>query len=286
MPFYVTLEVYNSAGERVRSLFDGYLSGMPTGSTLQPAMLVDWTGVLSLQLPTGVTDRNGVGTLTWDGSNDGGQAVSNGSYWFKFETYQSGGQVADYSLGCLVNRPDNADSLGIYNSAGERVASLPLPAGADADSFSLSTHSGSSFDATVPLSGGGTSTVHWDGLNADGQPVDNGVYSVRAEAHGSSHDEAFTLLHGPSGNGSLMVGPNPLGPGQGHWILRFDARPGQTAVARLYDLAGEAVRQVQGPANGSLNLDARGLAGGIYLLRLDVDGAQAYHRSARLAVIH
>jgi hypothetical protein len=251
---------------------------------VQPPLLADWAGRVAVQLPRGVSTREGRTAFEWDGSNDGGQAVSNGSYWFKFEVRQSDDRVTAFTLGVLVSRPDQPEALGVYNSAGERVARLPLPEGADASAFQLSASSGSGFDAIVPLKGGGSVTIPWDGNGTHGQPLSSGTYWVRAETKGPSRSEAFSLLQGPRSSGSLQVGPNPLG-SQGAWRLVFEPRPGQQARAQLYDLSGALVKRAQGPANGRLDLSAEGLAGGVYLLVLQVDGPLPYRLIAKLAVV-
>jgi hypothetical protein len=236
-------------------------------------------------MPAGVTDRYGTHAFWWDGTNDNGQPVSNGGYWFKWEVEDPGQHVNVYSIGVQVSRPDQADALGIYNSAGERVARLALPPGADAGSFSLSTVSGPGFTATVPVGTSGTATVTWNGLSDEGRLVANGTYWVRAETKGLSRSESFSLLRGPIGNGSLTAGPDPLLRGQDAWDLRFEARPGATARAELYDLAGESVRVAEGPADGRLSLGAGGLSGGLYILVFQVDGPQGYLQRCKLALI-
>lgn len=285
VPFAVSLGVYNGAGERVRRLFDGRLSGPPTGAVVEPSLLADWEGAAWVRLPPGVSTRDGQTAFAWDGRNDNGQAVDNGSYWFKFEVEQSDGKVTSFVLGVLVGRPDQARALGVYNSAGERVAWLALPPGADAEGFRLDASSGPGFKASLPLAGGGEAQVAWDGLNERGWPVADGTYWVRAGSQGTGRSEAFTLLKAPPGPGRLLAGPNPLGPGSSAWGLRFDPRPGAQALAVLYSLAGEAVRRAAGPADGTLTLPAQGLAPGLYLLVLEVGGARPYRQSAKLAVM-
>jgi hypothetical protein len=190
----------------------------------------------------------------------------------------------DYALGVQVVRPEKTEFLGVYNSAGERVARLGVPAGADAAQFQLSAVSGAGFTATMPLGASGTASVGWSGLNDEGQPVANGSYLIRAETTGLSRSEPFTLLRGPAGDGALIAGPDPL-QGDVDWQLRFDPRPGAWARAELYDLAGERVRLAEGPANGALRLASQGLSGGVYLLDFSVNGADGYRQRRQLALV-
>ena len=283
VPYYLELGVYNSAGERVKVLFTGGVSGSPAGATVLPGLLASWDAPIAIQFPGGVVTRDGQSIFTWDGTNQQGQAVSNGGYWIKFDVYEPNDHITTWTLGVQVVRPTRATALGVYNSAGERVAELPLPPGADATSFTLDANSGPSarIRVTTPT---GPQWVTWNGLSANGKPIDGGVYLIRAESDGVSRSEAFTLIKAPTGDGSLFAAPNPLGHGQGTWTLFFEPRPGATAHARLYDVAGEQVGFADGPATGQLELPGSGLAGGSYLLLLDVDGAAPYRRKFKLAV--
>jgi len=278
------LGVYNSAGERVKVLFDGNISGSPVGSQLSSnGLLSSWDAPLNLIMPPGVTTRDGDTTFTWDGSNQQGQAVSNGSYWLKFDVFEPNSHVTTWVLGAQVVRPARANALGVYNSAGERVAKLDLPVGADAGSFQLLESSGSNARIQVSTTSG-PQVLLWDGTGGQGIPADGGTYLIRAETDGVSRLEAFTLIKAPLGNGSVLGAPNPLDSGTSAWTLYFEARPAATARAWLYDVAGELVRSAAGPASGTLQLDGSGLAGGPYLLVLDVDGAAPYRQKAKLAV--
>lgn len=283
-PYHVILAVYNSAGERVRILYDGLLSGPPGGATTQPGLLAEWNSTVDLLLPPGVTTPYGQDRFRWDGTNSAGQAVANGTYLFKADVDTSTGSVVSYTWGVQVVLPERSLGIGIFNSAGELVARLPVPPGADASNFNVLSPSGETLTLVLPQAGGSRS-LFWDGLNRQGRPASPGLYWVRSLDSSSGRSQPFTLLKAAPGLGRLSAGPNPLSAGAAAFHLLFEARPGAQAWATLYNLAGEAVAEVRGDAGtGRLSLPAGHLADGIYLLILDVNGVQAYRRSLKLAV--
>jgi hypothetical protein len=283
IPYYLQMAVYNSAGERVKVIFEGGVSGSPVGSRLAPSLLSTWDAQLDIVFPDGVTTQDGTHSFSWDGNNQQGQGVSNGMYWIKFDVYEPNSHLTTWTLGAQVVRPMRTSALGVYNTAGERIARLDLPAGADASTFRLEAPSGTRALIHVDTSSGPQVLV-WDGMGGQGSPAAAGSYLIRAETDGLSRGEPFVLLKAPLSNGSLVAAPNPLGRGQGAWLITFEPRPGAQANAWVFNVAGERVRAVRGPADGRLWLPAEGLAGGYYLLVLEVDGSAPYRQKAKLAV--
>jgi hypothetical protein len=287
MPYQLTLSVYNSAGERVKLVYVGGVSAWPGNSTLSPAIVSAWSGAGSaarLMLP-GVTP-DGSSSIGWDGSNQQSQPVANGTYTMKMDIQDQYGDVTTVTLSVLVLRPAQGQSISIFNGAGERVGQLALPADADLNSLTLEQGSGSEarLDYQSPSGGG---QVVWTGLNPDGSRIANGSYLLRAQGPDGSKALAFTLLRGPVDGGRLLVSPNPVLSGEDR--LRMDyAVPdgGLTVHARLYNLAGELVREAIDPVgNGTLWMTVSGLSSGIYLVVLDVDGPNAYRQKQKVALV-
>jgi flagellar hook assembly protein FlgD len=206
MPFRLVLGVYNSAGERVKQLYDGGVSAWPGNSVVTPPVIGDWGSIAYLKLlgNAQLPDRNDV--IGWDGTNEQDQPVSSGTYWFKLEIHDSNDNVTAITKGIAVLRPDKGLSLAVFNGAGELVAELAIPGDADADSLVLEQGAGS--QAIVHYhSPNGDGQVVWSGLNRDGLRVANGSYLIRSQGQGSSASLAFTLLRGPVDGGQLRVIP-------------------------------------------------------------------------------
>jgi hypothetical protein len=286
MPFQLTLSVYNSAGERVKQLYSGGVSAWPGNASLDPAILGAWSGpdAVARLLIHGVTP-DGSTSLTWDGNNQQGQPVANGTYYLKMDIVDQYDNVTTVSLSITVLRPAHGQSVAIFNSAGERVGLLTLPDNADLNSLSLKASSGSQAVLTYQSPTGGGQIV-WTGLTQDGSRVANGSYLLNIQGPTSSRALTFTLLNGPADGGHLLASPNPVRPGES---LRLDfAVPAGsvTAHARLYDLAGELVRESIAPVGqGVLWMTLSNLSSGIYLVVVDVDGPGAYQQKQKIALI-
>jgi hypothetical protein len=135
--------------------------------------------------------------------------------------------------------------------------------------------SGGSLKITVRDAQGGQSDWHWDGKNDRGLEVDSGVYSVRVTSEREGGGKVVfarqvQLLKGQVRRSleGAHASPNPWASGKGALQIHFEPQDAWLS-ASLYSLAGERVAQAGGHgASGSLTLSAPGLAGGIYLLRL------------------
>jgi hypothetical protein len=298
LPYRVSVTIYNEAGEVVRQVFNGAAASQPNGLTALQQPLAAGGGLLLNVLGGG----NGLSALEWDLDNNNGQPVSGGMYYVKVQTIDPYGNVTAYSQAVPVLPPASSDSLSIYNSAGELVRQIQLPAGlSPLSDFSVAglTVGSSGPDAgvtavsfTLKGAAGATSTWGWDGRNSVGQPVASGVYLVRLvhSALGQATTVktlSVTLLAVPGSAAELSlsqarVGPQPwLGGGgpQGALKAQYPALPGLAVEARLYDLAGELVGQGADPqGTGTLELTTGPLAGGIYVLKL-----QAFQGQAALA---
>jgi hypothetical protein len=280
--FHLMLGVYNSAGERVRQLYDGGSGGDPALAVIAPAVLGDWASSIAILFPLALED--GRVALNWDGANDQGQGVSNGTYWLKFEVRDSNDRVTAFTRGLALLRPDASAGVDVFNGAGEKVARLPLPADAEIGTLALEEGAGAGAVLNVHRPSGWTA-VAWDGLNSRGEAVQAGSYSLRAHAGGAGKDLGFVLLRAP-GTAWLQLAPNPLGGGQTRLRLDYAAPLGALrAEARLYDVAGQLVRQSSDNAGGTLWLDTDGLAGGIYLAVVAVEGSQPWRQARKLGIV-
>jgi hypothetical protein len=291
MPIQLSIGVYNSAGERVRFLFDGRIEFIPQAAQLSGSAVIPGLG--SVGLLTGSAFYSGEGSLGWDGSNDGGQAVSSGAYTYKVEFRLPDDRIVAYSLPVQAVAVPLEQSIEIFNSAGERVYKAQLPAGLASGGFRLEQDTlitGS--DASGAPQGqlklvlqtpSGDQDWSWDGRNDQGAWVHSGTYTLQmAQAWPDGRRQtllkSFTVLRAPDldvPGGTLSLGPSPLGPGQ-QLRLAYSPAPGQRLELRLYNLAGEAVATVGSQADsGRLGVPTLGWASGVYVGQVRfMDGAQ------------
>lgn len=305
-PQQVTLAVYNSAGELVRTLFDGGAQVYPGAMTLSSGLLSPGTP-LTVSIPGYFVGAGQVllASLAWDGTNNNGQPVSGGMYSIILTITDPWGRVSTLQQVVQALPQEPTSVLLVFNSAGEEVQRLLPPAslgGARISSLDLGTGSllvdgqgangGSSHPLKLTLHSetGSSATLDWNGLNALGRPVDPGVYTlelVTTVPNGNGTlivaTRSVQVLKGDSNQwGTVEVAPQPW-TGGSPLHIRFLPSPGLQVQADLFNVAGELVRQAEVPGDGGeLDLEARGLAPGIYLLELKkVQGAGVLSRLQR-----
>ena len=280
-PFSISVAVYNTAGEKVRALYQGSIQALPASVSLSATVLMDGAPVLIYF--TGYLD-NLSHTLSWDGSNDQGQAVSSGDYLVAINWRDSNGAAITLASQVMVVRTQSTQSVAVYSPAGERVATLParnigqlvdftLP---DGPSFvsPAEGQGGAGLRVLLKAADGQQALTYWDGRNASGAAVSSGVYllelqSQQAGGEALQVERSVMLLRGPgrlSARGALV--PNPAGAGTASVTLEYHAISGCVASAQVFDLSGSRVCQVQSSsATGRLSIPIQSLSAGVYLVR-------------------
>jgi hypothetical protein len=305
MPQRLTLNIYNSAGELVRRLFEGGAQFRPGGIGVDREVLAG--GALTILLP-GFLYSPGGGVqsgLQWAGDNDAGQAVAGGVYTLRAELTDNFGQLTTLVKAVQVLPAATAHGVRIFNSAGELVANLGLPASPSGRAYrSLAVKDGVFSPEYDPATGavsaamrfelrdesGALSWVDWDGRNALGLPAASGAYTASlyytgAGAGGVVENRPFVLLQAPAADplSGAVAGPNPLPAGK-----RLQVKlplPLPSAVrAELFNLAGERVAGATAdPGTVLLYLQTESLAGGLYFVRLSMGNSP--HRVLKVALL-
>ena len=178
-------------------------------------------------------------------------------------------------------------TVNIYDASGNWVAQLsPAQLGAAVTALSLSpsifSPNGDGVDDTVTIRGIGTAGAVWvwNGVNAQGQVLEPGVYRLVVESvleDGSRRTVTVQVIiraASPSLIASLDVGPNPASSrlwirGQGKGSGRFQVR--------IYDVSAELVWRAEaigGVIDEAWNLTTRNggkAAAGVYILVVDYE---------------
>jgi hypothetical protein len=291
--------VYNSAGERVRRLFDGAAQVLPGGLALSAEVVTAAGGGLHIGIPGWLWDpgqglRSG---LDWRADNDGDQPVDGGVYTIKAEWTDGFGTVSSWQQPVQVIALQSRNELIIFNSAGEAVARPPLPAPASGRAYNgLALKEISYAPAYDPSSGialagfrieltdetGAVTPVDWDGKNRNGVPVASGLYVAELvygpSEGGSRHiieTKSFTVLR--TGSDSVLdravVWPNPVRRG-GPLFVRVPLQTAFSVSVRLYGLDGAALAAAaDDDGDGWIGLETARLAPGICLLDLEARSA-------------
>ena len=315
VPHHVRILVYNSAGELVKLLFNGAAQYQLGQLLFDRDLVLEGVNKLGITFPGYLYDpaHGQVGNgLVWGADNDNGQLVGGGIYLVKVEIVDNFGQMTTLQRSVQVVRANPENSLTIYNSAGERVVALALPAGvsgtAHFGALRLSTDSvavefdeatgaalGTPFTLFVSDDHGVETAVPWDGRNAQGAPVTSGSYTaelVYAPAGGSRQvlTKGFVLLE--AGNGASLTKafayPNPSRHGE-DILVQYVPSLGSRVEAQLYSLAGELVGTAVDPSqSGTLRLPAKSLASGVYAVRLEKKSGTAVLTRVvlKVAVVH
>ena len=305
------MDIYNSAGEKVRDLYDGpaefplnQLQVAVSGPTLGGAPVT--------------VDLSGLGTaggdIIWNGGNQGGQWVANGVYYVKVTSTDPFGAITTHTESVNVIRVENQESIEIFNSAGEVVRkfdltglsstvqnfSLDLPNGQSAVPASTNASTGAvtgGVNLTLNLANGGTQFLYWDGMGSQGAPLQSGSYLlelVRTEPGQTSTIKtlAVTLVQSKNSSAqsvaaSAKVGPNPVAKGSPIKV-QFTPNKQNWVQARLYNESGELIAQAVDLGGTGLIILGNGCSSGIYLVDFEVHGGELVvaRRVLKVAVIH
>jgi hypothetical protein len=305
MPILLHVSIYNSAGELVKTVFEGMAQEIPKQVKLSTPALAAGQGTATLQLPGLLFNGQDV---AWDGTNNNGQFVSGGEYYWKVESKDSYGHVSTLIQPMSVVNVMPLNSLEIFNSAGEVVADIPLQgyAGGVTD-FSLEeSRFAAAYDPSTgaPLSrlkvtlkdaSGASHDFFWDGRNSQGRPLDSGNYMVRLISQGQGQATLaslpLTVVRAAQAAAfeKASLAPNPAPADVRRLTLEFGAGTAGRIHLRLYNLAGEAVARADGDAGpGRLDMDVSALSTGVYFAVAECWdlGAMKGRRVFNMAVIH
>ncbi|HTB33897.1 MAG TPA: hypothetical protein VK842_03480 [bacterium] len=306
----MSVDIYNSAGEKVRNLYDG-----PSQNALSQLQMnvagpsatggPVWVDISGLGIPGG--------DPIWNGSNQGGQWVTNGVYYVKVSSVDPFGNVTTHTESVNVIGVENQESIEIFNSAGEVVRKFDLTSlSSTAQNLSVNLAPGQSavvastdpstgavsggVNLNLTLANGHTQTLFWDGLGSNGQPLQSGTYLVelvRTETGQSSTVKtvAVGLLQPKDSSdqavaSSAKAGPDPLMKGETLQV-KYHSNGLDWAQAKLYSQSGELVAAA---------IDSRGIgvltfggtpSGGIYVVEFEVCRGDAVlaRRVLKVAVV-
>jgi hypothetical protein len=316
-PHHMRIAAYNAAGELVRLIFEGSAQYIPSDFGLSRDVIPGGpqNGGVTITVQGFLFDPTlgQLSSVTWLADNNDGQAVSGGIYTIKMETTDQFGQTSTLQKSIQIVSVTPLNEIAIFNSAGELVARPTLPVDPSGKAYTnIQLVGGDSYVPEydpvtgLPVNGnymqfqltdeaGVTLTAQWDGKNAQGIPVNSGSYTAEllysasgAVANTVVASKGFVVIRSstPGDLGSVMAGPNPSMRGEDLQI-RYNPSPGYRAIARLFNLAGELVKQAEDPnATGSMTIGTTGTAPGVYILKVEnTNGAAVVNRAVRKIAI-
>jgi len=290
--FSVSVNIYNSAGEVVKTIpiqqFSTAINNIALSTT---NMITTLTG------PGSTIDIlfNGYVIGTWNGTNNAGQPVSNGTYRVQVDNANAAGVVTSVSQNAIVSRSLSSVEVDIFNGAGEVVRKLyNVVANSTTSNMTnvilsstvlqpnannVQNPSTSSLLQILVQDSNAPVTLTWDGTNNLGTTVTPGQYQI--EVHWTNGDGTTTditrtimVLTNTGVSGIVVAKPNILNATNG-MTTTFNAAGVTNASGlkvKIYTIAGELVQAfVSGTPTAIWN--ASGLASGIYIANVEVDNA-------------
>ncbi len=306
--YTVNINIYNSAGEVVKTIPALEYSGPINGFTLQPN-----NQITTLQGPGSTVQifYNGTLIATWDGTNNSGNPVTNGIYQIKVDSTSSSGFLTSVTQQVMVNRQLSNITATIYNSAGEVVRTLYNVVSDASDvemtNVNLSSSvispgvptSGSMQELLITVDTSGTPVVlTWDGTNNSAMVVTPGTYTIHLHwdngQQGGTTDISRTVvvIGGTGVSGVVVAEPNVLQTGQMTTTFNGTGIANATALSvKIYTIAGQRVpatiSQTPGAAIGQWT--ATGVASGLYLASMEAlnsSGGVIEHQTLKILVLH
>ena len=310
MPHQVVIAVYNSAGERVRLLYQGAAQYLPGAMDYSSSVIIGGEATLSIRFPGRLANNGGSNVLAWDGSNDNAGFVSGGFYVIKTEITDPFGQITALTHPIQVLPSGRLLFVRIFNNAGEIVRKINL-VNPMLGAMDLRSDSGTFGQQIDPVSGetisgykinvlgnNGMQSLFWNGLNDRGTPVSNGTYLMQLVSHETNKEtivssRSVTVLKSPDATDastSELVAPNPVLNLQPILVFYDPALlMGTEVYCQVYSLTGAWVGCGADPQRqGRIVLQTPSvLASGTYLVHFEIrqQGLVIKARILKLAVV-
>jgi hypothetical protein len=299
--YTVKINVYNEAGEIVKTILLKQYSQPIQNVSLQNSTLVSINDVVSIIY-------EGVVIGVWNGTDNLGQEVTNGEYYIKIDNINSSGAISSVTQVATVARHLANLDVVVYNSAGEVIrhleqftsdaVTLATSLSLSSSTISPSYQGGLNSTTSINLSDG-TSLV-WDGKSDSGQIVTNGQYFISVtsnDGQGGNYvvTKEVTVLHKGLNiaPGGVLVYPNPESNRINGSQINFAANSNipLTLNVNIYTIAGELVQRVEGqPGTSQLtwNFSSLSLASGLYLADIEIyDPTGAVQRQvSKIVIVH
>ncbi len=298
--YVIKLGVYNEAGELIYS-FPVTTMTQPVGSLQAPLTV--------LQTATDVVKIYFDGALLgqWNGNTNSGTPATNGTYHVQATSVDSLGTINTTTLQVVVNRSYSQVTVEVFNEAGEVVrhlyGTLAAPVSVQMAGVDLSAESFNPYAPptqpqdtvlTITDSQGAAVSLTWDGRNDSGVVVTTGRYLLSVHWKDGTGDEQtinkyVTLMDAGGPAGLVTARPNILR-GRGASTQIVASQQGLTLTVQIYDLMGEMVDKVEGPAGQSQAVwSALKAASGLYLAVVDLTdaaGNRVSRQILKLVVTH
>jgi flagellar hook assembly protein FlgD len=296
----LVIGVYNTAGEKVSTIGNspvsnnlGAINITVNGAASAVFDPDDGSGSLMITLPgvdSELQPANPQGAVfLWNGTTSAGQQVSPGIYYIKFTMQDEYGAVVTVVKEIQVISSASYTRISIYNSAGELVQRINLPA-VVSSAISLAVDDVVTVGKGAPavqIGYAAGDTASWDGTNAEGALVGSGIYEIKVETVNVDGvnvvvSKSITVLNG--GNAGVIsnveIIPNPdiiTDPSTAGMQIKWLASGTGKVDIQVNNLSGELVAHINstlqsGSASWDLHTQSgQNAAGGLYIMIIKAD---------------
>lgn len=280
-PYTITVRVYNSAGEVVRTIASVRANKLMTSAKLtingvETGNMISGEDAFEIFL-SGVETPASLGTggtmFGWEGENDQSQFAGPGAYYLKVEETDTYGHT--YTITKEISIIDGREyvELNVFNAAGELVK-RQRQYGNNYSGFAMNIEvddlitlvPGANNNVAIKYTGNAADVLTWDGRTGDGMVVSNGIYelqiTVKDDIRGivSTSKTVTVMSEHDKFLGNISLVPNPytkndeaLGGieirwdfGAAAWVLNNPmAVPGRINI-KIMDMSGALVRKLSG----------------------------------------
>jgi len=312
-PYTLSIEVYNSAGERVKLIVEtlitqavdsaDIIAGGIVGGVFNPSAGPLLVKIPGINTPLQLTGDSSV--FSWDGTSDVGQNITSGVYYIKMAVQDTYGHTLSIIKEVTLFKTGESVKLSVFNSAGEIVRVI-YTSSMPSRTVALEVEEVSKIGKPgeyVSIAYGGVAPISWDGKNSDGLTVASGVYELQLEVVNNDGikymlAKTITLLNNSSTDifTNEKIYPNPcfitnVSNPVVH-IAWTSSNPG-TMTITIYNIQGEFVKTLSAPIlQGFVDWnvktpDGTAIANGIYIvvMRAKTDAGQISRKIAKLAIL-
>ena len=299
-PYTISIGVYNSAGELVKTVAVEPASTLLTtvdfseGSNTDPTTVIPGQP-LTMYLPGMITpdDMGQTGTaFTWDGTTNAKQPAASGSYYIKIQQVDTYNHVSVLIRDFSVMQVEQYVELIVYNSAGEIVYDHKQYTNAPNNvtlrlADIIPVQKGGNNNIQVIYGPALTDYITWNGLNSNGVAVESGTYEIKILSRTLEGSEVtasktvIVLSEGSKYLDNIKAYPNPY-TGTGNITFAWTSAYTGKITIRIYNMSGEIVRTLSGDLGaGSLAWNCTNGAGslvsqGYYVAVLTSQDDQGY----------
>ncbi len=264
-PYIIKIGIYNSAGEQVKTVIIerasdqiGEIKLINNGNEVNLIKAGDKLEIILPGIETPKSLGQGQTSFYWDGTNDSGQNVKNGTYYIKIEEKDGYGHTNVLIKDISVINIEEYVELNIFNSAGEKVKTIKENKYFTPEKVNLKVQDMIILEKennNIVINYGEEigAYVIWNGQDSSGKMVSNGTYEIQVVVRTSdgklkyASKTVIILNEMTEYFKNVKVYPNPYVKNEVEKItFSWDSSYSGDINIYVYNLSGELIRKITG----------------------------------------